>query len=40
MNDQKVAEQARTIVPHLPKVLLNLYKIIGGKEKPQESDED
>ena len=40
MNDQEVAEQARTIVPHLPKVLLNLYETLGGKIKPQESDED
>ena len=39
MNDQ-VAEQARTIVPHLPKVFLNLYETLGGKRKPQESDED
>ena len=40
MNDQEVDEQARTIVPHLPKVLLNLYETLGGKRKPQESDED
>ena len=41
MNDQEVAEQARTIVLHLPKVLPNLYETLGGKkEKPQESDED
>ena len=39
MNDQ-VAEQARTIVPHLPKVFLNLYETLRGKRKPQESDED
>ena len=40
MNDQEVAEQARTIVPHLSKVLLNLYETLGGKRNPQESDED
>ena len=40
MNDQEVAEQEQTIVHHLPKVLLNLYETLGGKRKPQESDED
>ena len=36
MNDQEVAEQARTIVPHLPKVLLNLYETLGGKKIPKK----
>ena len=40
MNDQEVVEQARTIVPHLPNVFLNLYETLGRKRKPQESDED
>jgi len=34
MNDPEVAEQARAIVPHLPKVLLNLYETLGGQRKP------
>ncbi|KAG5614254.1 hypothetical protein H5410_014078 [Solanum commersonii] len=40
MNDPEVAEQARAIVPHLPKVLLNLYVTLGGQRKPKEDDED
>ncbi|KAH0669897.1 hypothetical protein KY285_024037 [Solanum tuberosum] len=40
MNDSEVAVQARAIVPHLPKVLLNLYETLGGQRKPQEDDED
>ena len=36
MNDQEVAEQARTIVRHLPKVLLNLYETLGGKKSPKK----
>uniref|UniRef100_M1BXQ4 Uncharacterized protein n=1 Tax=Solanum tuberosum TaxID=4113 RepID=M1BXQ4_SOLTU len=40
MNDPEVAEQARAIVPHLPKVLLNLYVTLGGHRKPKEDDED
>ncbi|KAH0746079.1 hypothetical protein KY285_007736 [Solanum tuberosum] len=34
MNDAEVAEQARAIVPYLPKVLLNLYETLGGQRKP------
>ncbi|KAH0717188.1 hypothetical protein KY285_013219 [Solanum tuberosum] len=40
MNDLEVAEQARAIVPHLPKVLLNLYETLRGQKKPKEDDED
>ncbi|KAG5584594.1 hypothetical protein H5410_045028 [Solanum commersonii] len=40
MNDPEVAEQARAIVPHLPKVLLNLYETLGGQRKPKEDYED
>ncbi|KAH0688924.1 hypothetical protein KY289_016282 [Solanum tuberosum] len=40
MNDPEVAKQARAIVPHLPKVLLNLYETLGGQRKPKEDDED
>ncbi|KAH0642640.1 hypothetical protein KY290_034240 [Solanum tuberosum] len=40
MNNPEVAEQARAIVPHLPKVLLNLYETLGGQRKPKEDDED
>ncbi|KAH0739985.1 hypothetical protein KY290_033028 [Solanum tuberosum] len=40
MNDPEVDEQARAIVPHLPKVLLNLYETLGGQRKPNEDDED
>ncbi|KAH0633000.1 hypothetical protein KY284_035786 [Solanum tuberosum] len=40
MNDPEVAEQARAIVPHLPKVLLNLYVTLGGQRKPKEDYED
>ncbi|KAH0735279.1 hypothetical protein KY285_010986 [Solanum tuberosum] len=40
MNDPEVVVQARAIVPHLPKVLLNLYETLGGQRKPQEDDED
>ncbi|KAH0693086.1 hypothetical protein KY285_020183 [Solanum tuberosum] len=36
MNDTKVPEQARAIVSHLPKVLLNPYETLGGQRKPQE----
>ncbi|KAK4707291.1 hypothetical protein R3W88_033138 [Solanum pinnatisectum] len=40
INDLEVAKQAWAIVPHLPKVLLNLYETLGGQRKPQEDDED
>ncbi|KAH0652521.1 hypothetical protein KY289_030199 [Solanum tuberosum] len=36
MNDPEVAEQTRAIVPHLPKVLLNLYETLGGQESPRK----
>ena len=40
MNDQEMAAQARAIVLHLLKVLLNLYETLRGQINPQESDED
>ncbi|KAG5591852.1 hypothetical protein H5410_042366 [Solanum commersonii] len=40
MNDPEVAKQERAIVPHLPKVLLNLYETLRGQQKPQEYDKD
>ncbi|KAH0698052.1 hypothetical protein KY290_013757 [Solanum tuberosum] len=39
-NNLEVAEQARAIVPHLLKVLLNLYGTLAGQRKPKEDDED
>ena len=40
MNDLQFVEKEWTIVPHLLKVLLNLYETLAGQTKPQESDED
>ncbi|KAG5571591.1 hypothetical protein H5410_061357 [Solanum commersonii] len=37
---KQVVEQAWAIVPHLPKVLLNLYETLGGQRKPQEDNEN
>ncbi|KAK4710013.1 hypothetical protein R3W88_004526 [Solanum pinnatisectum] len=34
INNLEVVEQARVIVPHMPKVLLNLYETVGGQRKP------